>query len=419
MTDSLRRLLRLPHGWPEGADEREGEAEQDDSVTRQEPHAPELAPREVTLRAGASVTAITFRVMIVVVGMLLGLLLLYQLRELVLISIVALIIGAAMHAPVNGLERRGLPRPIALLAAYGALVAVVAIAAMVIGGPLVAQAQALFEDLPTILDDLREQAIAFIDGLAGPGRGEELLAGLEAALSEVDLAPLIQLPLRAAGALVNVIIILFLSAFFLLERDRARRWIAPLLPPARRRATLRLSRSVLNSLARFVRGQLMLMTIVGTGMTAALLVLDIPFALPLGLFAFIVEAIPMIGPWLAIIPAVAVALTESPEQAALLIVFWIVLQQVESYVLTPWVMAHVQHLPPSVVLLSVLAGFQLFGFFGAIIAVPVVAALAMIVEAVLVPARRRALAANGPPGGRAEPSEAPTNAEAQAGSTAD
>ena len=393
MSDALRRLLGLEQRAT--PDDRHPADESDDqaSVVR----APELAPGEVRLRSGVSVAVVTFRVLLVAVAVLLGLLLLYLLRELVLISIVALVIGAAMHAPVDILERRGLPRPLAILASYGALLGVFIGAAVIIGGPLVAQAQALFTDLPDLASDLRRQAISFVDGFAGEGRGEDLLTWLEGALSEVELAPLIQLPLQAAGALVNVVIILFLSAFFLFERDRARDWLIGLLPAERRQPMVRLSRSVLHSLARFVQGQLMLMTIVGVGMTVALLVLDVPFALPLGLFAFIAEAIPMVGPWLAIVPAVAVALTESPEQAALLMGFWFVLQQVESYILTPAVMGHVQHLPPSVVLLSVLAGFQLFGLFGAIIAVPVTAALAMIVDAVFVRPRREALAGPAPP----------------------
>ena len=244
--------------------------------------------------------------------------------------------------------------------------------------------------------DLRGQAVQVIDGVAGQGQGEELVSGFEEALAQIDLAPLVQLPLQAASVAANAVIVFFLSAFLVWERDRARDWVLPLVPQGKRRAVHELTRSVLNRLARFVHGQLLLMTFVGLSMTGALLVLDVPFALPLGLFAFLVEAVPMVGPWLAIIPAAAVAFTESPEQALILIVFWTVIQQVEGYVLTPAVMGKVQHLPPSIVLLSVLAGFQLSGVIGAIIAVPVVGAASMIVDAVLVPARRQAMAA-GPP----------------------
>ncbi len=400
MIDRLRRTLGLAEADDGSDPEREGPREDSDEEEEQ-PRAPELAPGEVVLRPGVSVTSVALRATIVVVGVLLALLMLYQLRELVLIVIVALIVGAAMHGPIAWLERKGLPRALAMLGSYGALVGVIVIAAVIIGGPLVAQVQALFEDLPGIAEELRGQTTDFIDGLLGPGEGEAILASAEEALADVEIAPLLEYPLQVLGAVVNVAIIFFLSAFFVFERDRARKLAASLLPPDKRTPAVHLSRSVLNSLARFVHGQLALMTIVGTSMTVALLVLGIPFALPLGIFAFLVEAIPMVGPWIAIVPAVAIALTESPEQAMLLLAFWFVLQQVESYILTPAVMGHVQHLPPSVVLLSVLGGFELAGFFGAIIAVPVVAAVWMIVEAVLVPARRLTFA-QGPP----EPSEA-------------
>jgi predicted PurR-regulated permease PerM len=398
MTDAVRRLLGRPGGDGDDGD-GEGDGQKTGKSQDGPPTAPELAPGEVSLRSGASVSVVTLRVMLVVVGVLGALLLLYLLRELVLMLIVALIIAAAMHAPVQALERRGLPRVLAIVAAYGALLVVIAMAAVAIGGPLVAQAQELFDDLPAIVQDLRGQAVAFLDAIVGQGEGEGLIASLEQALAEMELAPLLQVPIQAVGVLANAIIIFFLSAFLVYERDRAHDWAIPLLPRRKRRPASRLARSVLQRLARFIHGQLLLMTFVGTGMTLALIVLGIPFALPLGLFAFIVEAVPMIGPWLAIIPAAAVAFTESPEQALILIVFWTVIQQIEGYVLTPAVMGKVQHVPPSVVLLSVLAGFQLFGFIGAVIAVPFVAAVAMVIEAVLVPARRQTLA-TGPPGRR-------------------
>ncbi len=394
MIDRLRRTLGLSDD--KGATEDEREESDDSQAKDQQPRAPELVPRELMLRRGVSVTSVTLRATLVVVGVLLTLLVLYMVSELILIVVVALIVAAAMHGPVAWLERRGLPRVAAMLVAYGAVVAAVIAAGFVIGGPLLAEAQALFEDLPGLTEELRGQAVTFLNGLLGQGQGEEIMTSFEAALGDMEIAPLLEYPLQVLGALVNVVIIFFLSAFFVLERDRAKNLVASLTAPDKREPTVTLARSVLNSLARFVQGQLALMTIIGVSMTVALIVLGIPFALPLGVFAFLVEAIPMVGPWIAIVPAVAIALTQSPEQAILLLVFWFVIQQVEGYILTPMVMGHVQHLPPSVVLLSVLGGFELAGFFGAIIAVPVVAATWMVVSAVFVQARRQSLAGRGP-----------------------
>jgi predicted PurR-regulated permease PerM len=379
----LRRLFGLDGGGrqADAKDERE-----------EEPREPDLAPETVTILGGrTTLTGAAVRVTLVVAGVVLALLIAWRLLELILIFIVALIVAAAMHEPVAALEKRKVPRPLSLVAVYAALLAVVTALVVAIAGPLVTQAQELIENAPEIIADLRQQLVDLIDGVAGEGVGEDIMQGVETAVEEFDLTGLIQIPLQAAGILINLIIILFLSAFLVYERDRAANWIAPLLPPEKRRATMRLSRAVFRRLGRFIHGQLLLMTIMGIGMFVGLVVLDIPFALPLALFAFLVEAIPMVGPWVAIIPAAAVAFAESPTQALILIVWWTVIQQIEGYVLTPTILGKIQHLSGTVVLLSVLGGFYLFGIIGALIAVPVVAAVSMILEAVIRPARRQAV----------------------------
>jgi predicted PurR-regulated permease PerM len=384
VTDHLRRLLGLGDG-PHDDGETEGPEES-------EPREPGLAPQTVPILDGkTTITGAALRVTLVVVGVVIVLAVAYQLIELILMFVVALIVAAAMHQPAAALERRGLPRPLTILVTYAGLLAAVGALVLAIAGPLVSEVQALIENAPDILSDLRSQAVELIDGLANEGTGEDVVQAIEGAVAGLDLTGLIEIPLQAAGIVINVIIILFLSAFLVYERDRAAGWIIPLLPPAKRRPALRLGRAVFGRLGRFIHGQLLLMTLMGIGMFVGLVVLGIPFALPLALFAFVVEAIPMVGPWIAMIPAVAVAFAESPTQALFLIVWWTIIQQIEGYVLTPTILGKIQHLSGTVVLLSVLGGFQLFGIVGALIAVPVVAAVSMVIEAVIRPARKKAV----------------------------
>jgi putative heme transporter len=385
--DDLRRLLGLS-----GAQHSSRARDDSDQPEESEPREPQLAPESVQILDGqTTITGAALRVTLVVTGVVLALLVAYQLIELILMFVVALIVAAAMSQPAAALERRGLPRPLTILITYAGLLAVVGALVLAIAGPLVSEVQALIENAPDILSDLRSQAVELIDGVANEGTGEDVVQAIEGAIAEIDLTGLIEIPLQAAGIVINVIIILFLSAFLVYERDRAAGWIIPLLPPAKRRSALRLGRAVFGRLGRFIHGQLLLMTLMGLGMFVGLVVLGIPFALPLALFAFVVEAIPMVGPWIAMIPAVAVAFAESPTQALLLIVWWTIIQQIEGYVLTPTILGKIQHLSGTVVLLSVLGGFQLFGIVGALIAVPVVAAVSMVIEAVVRPARRKAV----------------------------
>ncbi|CAN5859514.1 hypothetical protein BH24CHL6_BH24CHL6_05200 [soil metagenome] len=391
MTDQLRRLFGLSGGEkpdtnPKRMPKRQREEDEDNVRT------PELAPTEVSLLGGrTTITGAALRVTLVVAAVVLALLAAWQMLELILILLVALIVAAAMHQPVAGLESRGLPRPLALVASYLGLLVVVGLLLVLIAGPLVMEVESLIENAPELATSLRDQAVELIDGLAGEGTGEDVVGATQGALAQVDLGGLVEIPLQAAAILINVVIILFLSAFLVYERDRAAKWFLPLLTPKKRRPTERLGKAVFRRLGRFIHGQLLLMTLMGAAMYIGLTVLGIPFALPLALFAFVVEAIPMIGPWIAMIPAVAVAFAESPIQALLLLSWWVIVQQIEGYVLTPMILGRIQHLSGTVVLLSVLGGFELFGIVGALIAVPVVAAISMVVEAVLRPARRRAV----------------------------
>ncbi|HUG47196.1 MAG TPA: AI-2E family transporter [Candidatus Limnocylindria bacterium] len=406
MTDQLRRLFGLGGGGQRSAKESAGEEETSDAQRRREKagepklELPELVPGTVSILGGrTTITSAALRVTLVVAGVVLALLLAWQLLGLILLVVVALIVAAAMYQPVQALEGRGLPRPLALALSYLGVFGVVVLLAIFIIRPLVSEVEALIENAPELIGDLRDQAVGFIDGLAGEGTGAEIVEALQGALQQLDLGGLLEVPLAVTGGLVDVILVLFLSAFLVLERDRAASWLLPLLSRERREPARTLGASVFQRLGRWVYGQLLIMTVVALAMFGALTVLGVPFVLPLTLFTFLVEAIPFIGPWLAIIPAIAVAFTESPTTALLLGAWWLIVQQLEGYVLTPAVMGKVQHLSGTVVLLSVLAGFELFGILGALIAVPVVAAVAMVVEAVLRPARVQAVEKEPAPGG--------------------
>lgn len=381
----------------------EGPAEAEDGVQedgRGEEAAdrthPELAPGRLRVGdASADVGAVALRTTLVVLGVLLALLLAHQLQVLLLMVVVALIVASAMHAPALFIERRGVPRPVAVALAYLALVAIVLLAFGLVARPLVGEFDQLAERGPELLEEVRDRAADFIDSIAGEGTGEDLINRMTRALGEVDFASAVGLPLQFAEILVNTLFIVFLSALLVMERDRARKWVLPFLSPRRRDAAADVSRTVLTRLGRFVHGQLLVMTFVGVGTGVVLLLLGVPFALPLALFAFLVEAIPLLGPWIAAVPITIIAFVQSPVTGVIVVVWLIVLQQIEGLVLTPAVQGKVQHLSPAVVLISVLAGHQLFGVVGALIAVPVVSSISIIVERVIRPAREEALAGGG------------------------
>ncbi|HTL89207.1 MAG TPA: AI-2E family transporter, partial [Leptolyngbya sp.] len=126
------------------------------------------------------------------------------------------------------------------------------------------------------------------------------------------------------------------------------------------------------SLVNWVIGTLINMSVIGTVSGIALLVLGVPLVLANALFAGLLEAIPNVGPVLSVIPPIAVALLDAPWKAVAVLVLYILIQQLEQYLLVPFVMAHQVSLLPAVTLISQVIFALFFGFLGLFLAIPLV-----------------------------------------------
>lgn len=338
-----------------------------------------------------SVAGITFRASLVVVGVVLAAYLLYQLRLLLILGFLAILLAAGLYGVVRFFERF-LPRILGVLAAYVLLIGVFAFVLFLIFPPLVRQVVEFADDLPSLVDDLRAGAISLIDGIAGAGRGDEIVDsltdGAQGALPE--LGSLLSVPLTLAGILTNTLVVIFLSALMLIERDRARTWALEFIDEGDREAVMNVSRNALLRLGAYVRGQLLVMTLIGVGSAGGMFLLGVPFAVPLGALSFITAAIPLAGAFIAGGPIVLVALTVSPGTGLLMAVWLIVMQQLEGSVITPFIHGRVVNLSAIAVLLGVLAGTSIAGIVGGIIAIPLVAVADVVLRDIVFPLRRRA-----------------------------
>jgi putative heme transporter len=313
----------------------------------------------------------------------------WELRLLLMLVFLSLLIAAALVGPATWLEERGLPRLVATLSFYLGLVLVLGGVLFLVVPPLVDEAVELFENLPEILEEAQVLATDILGGILGAGaveRAFEVIGGENGFRPEPGAV--LAGPMLVAQVLVNLVIVLVLSIFLLLERDRIRDWGLRFFEPEQRPAVRSLSANAASKLGAYVRGQLILMVMVGVGATVGMLILGVPFALPLGMLAFFAEAIPIAGPWISGIPIMLVALLESPWTALFIGLWFVALQQIESYVLGPVVHGHVVKLSPFVVMFSVLAGATIAGVVGAIIAVPLVAVADLVIDEVILPLRR-------------------------------
>jgi putative heme transporter len=338
-----------------------------------------------------SVAAITFRASLVVVGVVLAAYLLYQLRLLLILIFLAILLAAGLYGLVRFFER-ALPRILAVLLTYVILIGVFGLVLFLIFPPLIRQAVEFADDLPRIADDLRAGTISLIDSVAGRGSGEEIVDTLTGGAQDAlpELGAFISVPLTVATILTNSLVVLFLSALMLIERDRAHGWLLQFIEEQDRDAFEGVGRTALLRLGAYVRGQLLVMLVIGVGSAIGMLVLGVPFAVPLGALSFITAAIPLAGAFIAGGPIVLVALTVSPITALLMAAWLVVLQQLEGSVITPYIQGRVVNLSAIAVLLGVFAGTSIAGIVGGIIAIPLVAVADVIIRDIVFPLRRRA-----------------------------
>ena len=354
-----------------------------------------MPDRQDDARIARLATGIAVRAAVAVLLVALAAWWLYLVREVVVVAFLALIIAAALHAPVAALEARGVRRVLAVLVAYLALFTVVGLLLALLIPPLVTQARAFAADLPNIIGRLSADMNALLVqlGLSSEGNFIDSILGQVGSLGGL----LARIPGVAVGFLSALLLVTFLSALMILERDRARAWSMRFVAAHDRPAWDSLIRKAGDRLGAYVRGQLLIMLVTGVGSYVGLTLIGVPFALPLGIFAFLTEAIPIAGPVIAGVVMIVVALTESPGAALLTLVLVIIIQQAESLILVPVIQGRLISISPVVALLAVLAGSAIADIPGAILAIPMVAIAMLVVDDVILPWRRMQIGEASPP----------------------
>jgi predicted PurR-regulated permease PerM len=185
--------------------------------------------------------------------------------------------------------------------------------------------------------------------------------------------------------LLKVLLFLFATFYFLLDADRIGRLLHDLIPVQYRAELLSLAQDIDSVLGRFVRGELILVLIMSTATYLSLLVLQIPYALVLGILAGFLELIPIVGPITAATPAVIIALARpspfgwpQPVHALVVAGVYFVLRHLEDYLVIPNVVGRVVEIHPLVAIFAVIAGGTLGGILGMFLAVPVAAVLKIV-----------------------------------------
>ena len=183
--------------------------------------------------------------------------------------------------------------------------------------------------------------------------------------------------------------VLFLSAYWLIGAPSLRRFVLSLFPTHRRRAVGSILHDTGQAMGGYVRGTAINAAVMGVLAWVGLELIGVDYALALGVVTMLGEPIPVIGPILAAVPVVAVALLQSPATALLALLLYTVLPQFEAQVLMPTIMRRQTDVPQTFVLLAVIAGGAVVGMVGVLAAIPFAAGARVVVLQAVVPALRR------------------------------
>jgi predicted PurR-regulated permease PerM len=309
----------------------------------------------------------------------------YLIRDILLLIYVSALLAMGFSPIVRLIERqhvlpigtRRFPRWAAILVLYVLILgAIGGIAAMILP-PLIDQAQALWKALPAMFARAEEFLLA-------RGILQERITWQEA----VERAPvtgggeavgtLIMAISGVIGGIFGLVTILILTFYFLVESGQLRQTLLGLFRRSERPRVSAASRDIGVKVSAWLGGQLLLGLIIGVTSAIGLWLLGVPFFYVLALISAIGELIPVVGPILAAIPAIAVAASVSMQKALLVLIFFVLQQQFENHVLVPKVMERQVGVSAVTVILALLIGGKLMGITGAILAVPTAAILQVV-----------------------------------------
>ncbi|NJL97468.1 MAG: AI-2E family transporter [Synechococcaceae cyanobacterium SM2_3_2] len=313
--------------------------------------------------------------------------LLWQLRSLVVTLMISVVLAATLAPIIDSAQKLKLPRWLAVVVVYLGLIAVVVGAGLIIGPTVVTQIQRLTLKLPSYLEELRLLIEAWVTRFGVEETIFDQLIDTQALTSWLIRSSQ-QLIIRSVGltrgivgAFINLILAIVISGYMLSGSQSLIKGLVSLFPyPWDRRLAAQMDPAA-QRMGGYIQGRVVVSGILGLVITFGLRVLGLSeFALALGVIAGFTNLIPFIGPVLGALPALVVAVSQGGWTVLWVLVLYLIIQNVETYVLDPLLVGSSVRVHPLYQLLAVIAGTQVLGIIGALIVPPWVAGAAVLLQ---------------------------------------
>jgi predicted PurR-regulated permease PerM len=325
---------------------------------------------------------------VVVIAVAAGAGLLYYLVDILLLLFLGIIVSATLQPWHVKLCNWGVPRGLAIVLIYLLFIGVLVAVAILVAPLVIEQISMVAAQAPQAYVDLRDHLSASNAGISRVvGRRlpsyETLIASM-VALSPTFFQSIVQLTASIITTLAYVVAVFALGIYWTLELPRVERLLVSLVPVSRRAHTLTIWHEIESKLGGFMRGQFLVMLSVGFISAIGYVVIGLPNVLVLGVLAALFEAVPLVGPVLAAVPALLVALPLGMPTVFTVIGFATVVQLLESNLLVPRIMHGAVGTSALIGLFAVLAFGTLYGIMGVFIAIPIAAVVQVIVDRLVI-----------------------------------
>lgn len=312
-----------------------------------------------------------------IIGIFLILGFLYLIRDVLIIVFISGILAAALNPMVNFLQRKKIPRIIAILFIFLILLSILGLIITAIIPIFTEQFSQIIENFPQWKEKISGQFLKMENWGFNAQDFLQNWGNKNAAQVGEDIFSKI---INIFGSLITFISILVIVFYLLLEVEAIKKIIQSIIPNKFQSYTAKLFIQMQNKISLWLRGQLILCLIIGILSYIGLLILGVKYALLLALIAGIFECIPYLGPILGAIPAIFLAFIQNPLTGFLVIILYLIIQQLENTLLVPKIMSKTVGLNPVIILVVFLIGGKLYGPIGALLAIPVATALSVLIK---------------------------------------
>ncbi|HHW61858.1 MAG TPA: AI-2E family transporter [Syntrophomonadaceae bacterium] len=305
---------------------------------------------------------------------------LYQVWDVVASFLIAALLAYFLYRPVNWVEQKGISRFWSILTVYLLLAAVLALFLWFAIPGLVRELSAVGKMLPGYADQAQDFAYQ-IENIELPGRMAEILQENTRKIENIMYNGIKGLLGGIYAFFSKALVIIFapILAFYILKDwEKIRESFFALISPQMRLEASRLFKQIDEVLIEFFKGHLFVATLVGTFTGIAAALLGVKFALLIGILSGVTNLVPYFGPILGGIPAVGLALSQSVRLAIYMTIAIILIQQIESSLITPKIIGDRLGMHPLLIVFALLCGGKLFGIWGMLFSVPVTASLKII-----------------------------------------